>query len=154
MAPAWLKSIAASQFFIAGSIGSPRSHCASISISGSSVARWTTVFPIRPAEPMSNTRRGDFFIKAAPSPYPLPFEGYLYTWRIARPWNIIAGMPSLFSDYKYFELVSPGKQARRDRLLNLRSTYLRDGVAKAFFDNIARTDSFSWFPAHVAAKAL
>jgi len=62
-------------------------------------------------------------------------------------------MPSLFPDYKYFELVAPRKHARRDALLNLRSTYLMD-VAKAFFNNIARTDSFSWFPAHVAAKAL
>src|SRR5436190_1726438 len=75
MAPAWLKSIATSQFFIAGSIGSPRSHCATISISGSSLARSATVFPMRPAAPTSNTRTGDFFIKAKPSPYPLLFEG-------------------------------------------------------------------------------
>src|SRR5205823_3985919 len=46
-----------------------------ISISGSSLARSTTVFPMRPAAPTSNTRTGDFFIKAEPSLYPLPFEG-------------------------------------------------------------------------------
>src|SRR5437016_14619724 len=63
-------------------------------------------------------------------------------------------MPSLFPDYKYFELVAPGKHARRDKLLNrIRSARLRD-VCKAFSENIARTDSFCWFPAHVAAKAL
>src|SRR5882762_9855548 len=33
------------------------------------------VFPIRPAAPMRNTRRGDDFILAEPTSYPLPWEG-------------------------------------------------------------------------------
>ncbi len=61
-------------------------------------------------------------------------------------------MPSVFPDYKYFNLIH-GRHVRRDRLLNLRSPCLRP-VAKAFYQNVARMDSFSVFPSVVAAEAL
>src|SRR5215470_7424093 len=75
MLSAWLKSIATSQFLIAGSIESPKSHCATISISASLRAISSTVFPMRPAAPMSSTRTGELFIFAEPSLYALPLEG-------------------------------------------------------------------------------
>src|SRR5438045_1939730 len=55
-------------------------------------------------------------------------------------------------DYKYFELVRPRKHARRDRLLKVHPCLKQ--VAHAFFTNVARTDSFCWFPAHVSSTAL
>src|SRR5438067_10676436 len=58
---------------MAGSIGSPRSHHATMSILGSSFARSLMVFPIRPAAPMSNTRTADDFILEEHDP--LPREG-------------------------------------------------------------------------------
>src|SRR5438046_6739396 len=60
---------------MAGSSGSPKSHCATMSIFGSALARSTTVFPMRPAAPTSNTRTGDDFMLPQPSPYPLPSKG-------------------------------------------------------------------------------
>jgi hypothetical protein len=59
---------------------------------------------------------------------------------------------SFFPDFKYFGLIH-GRHTRRDLLLNLRTAELRP-VASAFFNNIARMDSFSVFPAVVAAEAL
>ena len=55
-------------------------------------------------------------------------------------------------DYKYFSLIY-GRQIRRDRLLNLQSECLKP-VASAFFENVARTDSFTLFPAVLAAESL
>lgn len=57
-----------------------------------------------------------------------------------------------FRDWKYFDLIH-GRQVHRDQLLKVRSKHLQT-VANAFFNNIARTDSFSLFPAVVAAEAL
>ncbi len=57
-----------------------------------------------------------------------------------------------FPDHKYFDLIYGG-HVRRDRLLNLRSKCLQP-VANTFFDNVARMDSFSAFPAVVAAESL
>jgi hypothetical protein len=60
---------------------------------------------------------------------------------------------SFFSDFKYSELIAPRKHTPRDRILNVSTPGLAS-VSSAFFRNVARTDSFSLFPAHVAADAL
>src|SRR5262249_59877820 len=73
MASAWLKSIATSQFRMADSIESPRSHRAAMSAFGSSFATSTMVLPMRPAAPISKTlTRGDFTLE---EPYLLNEEG-------------------------------------------------------------------------------
>jgi hypothetical protein len=59
---------------------------------------------------------------------------------------------SVFPDYKYFNLIH-GRHVRRDRTLNLRSACLRP-ISQTFFENVARIDSFSVFPAVVAAESL
>lgn len=59
---------------------------------------------------------------------------------------------SWFTDYKYAELLRTGG-VRRDTALNPRSQCLRP-VSGAFFENVARMDSFCLFPAEVAATAL
>lgn len=58
-----------------------------------------------------------------------------------------------FPDWKYFDLVAPGRHARRDRVLNISSECLRE-VVQAFLVNVARMDSFIFFPAEVAMQAL
>jgi len=63
-------------------------------------------------------------------------------------------MPSpFFLDWKYFDLIKPGKQAERGWVVKVQSPCLKE-VVNAFFNNIARTDSFCLFPAEIAATAL
>jgi hypothetical protein len=60
---------------------------------------------------------------------------------------------SFFYDFKYLELVRPKKHARRENVVRVRSACLNE-VVNTFFNNVARTNSFCWFPAHVAAQAI
>lgn len=62
---------------------------------------------------------------------------------------------SFFQDYKYFELIRPLRSRRSGRgtPVILRSGYLNE-VNNAWSENIFRTNSFSLFPAEVAATAL
>jgi hypothetical protein len=62
-------------------------------------------------------------------------------------------MSSLLRDWKYPELVAPGRQARSERIMRVRSPYLRP-VAAAFYINIGRAGNLALFPAEVAVQAL
>src|SRR5205809_1735270 len=55
-------------------------------------------------------------------------------------------------DLKYFALIH-GRHARKDRMLKIKSKCLEE-VMVTFYNNLARTDSFSAFPAVVAFEAL
>lgn len=55
-------------------------------------------------------------------------------------------------NYKYFDLIY-GQIIRREALLNLRSPCLKP-VASLFFKNLARTDSFTLFPAVAAYESV
>jgi len=58
----------------------------------------------------------------------------------------------MLPDLKYFSLIY-GRQINKDRLLKLRSKCLQEVMA-TFYNNLARTDSFSAFPAVVAFEAV
>lgn len=61
-------------------------------------------------------------------------------------------MASPLPNYKYFDLIY-GQIIKRDALLNLRSPCLKP-VASLFFNNLARTDSFTLFPAVAAYESV
>jgi len=62
-------------------------------------------------------------------------------------------MPSFLQDWKYPELVASGRHARTERIMSVRSPYLRS-VAVAFYINIGRAGNLALFPAEVAVQAL